>query len=229
MFIRRTATRNCVTGESYHTFRLVRSERIGRQVRQVTLLNLGRHFALPQEQWPQLCARIEQLLSGQATLSASEYSEAIEAPAQHYAGRLLMNAPMIEPTDSAAGPQFHEVDVNSVEDRQPRSVGVEHVALAAMGQFGFAQKLEALGLNGTTRAAVIGNVIARMAKPGSELEMVAARKRPGGADRCRLRGDAAHPHVPRLGRSGQAPGSDRRSPVRPCAQPLRPRGNGHAV
>ena len=36
MFIRRTATRNSVTGESYHTFRLVRSERIGRQVRQVS-------------------------------------------------------------------------------------------------------------------------------------------------------------------------------------------------
>jgi len=169
MFIRRTATRNSVTGESYHTFRLVRSERIGRQVRQVTLLNLGRHFALPQEQWPQLCARIEQLLSGQDTLMSSEYSEAIEASAQHYAGRLVVGAPVAEMANGVAAPEFHEVDVNSVEDRQPRSVGVEHVALAAMGQFGFAQKLEALGLNGTTRAAVIGNVIARMAKPGSEL------------------------------------------------------------
>jgi hypothetical protein len=46
MFIRRTATRNTTTGESYTTFRLVRSERIGRKVRQVTLLNLGRHFAV---------------------------------------------------------------------------------------------------------------------------------------------------------------------------------------
>jgi transposase len=168
MFIRRTATRNTLTGESYHTCRLVRSERIGGKVRQVTLLNLGRHFALPQEQWPQLCARIEQLLSGQSTLMSSEFSQAIEAAAQHYAGRLVASAPMIEPTDGA-GAQFQEVDVNSLEDRQPRSVGVEHVALAAMGQFGFAQKLEALGLNGPTRAAVIGNVVARMAKPGSEL------------------------------------------------------------
>ena len=54
MFIRRTATRNTITGESYHTYRLVRSERVGGKVRQVTLLNLGRHFALSQEQWPQL-------------------------------------------------------------------------------------------------------------------------------------------------------------------------------
>ena len=42
MFIRRTATRNTITGESYHTYRLVRSERVGGKVRQVTLLNLGR-------------------------------------------------------------------------------------------------------------------------------------------------------------------------------------------
>lgn len=140
----------------------------GAKYGKLTLLNLGRHFALPQEQWPQLCARIEQLLSGQATLMSSEFSQAIEAAAQHYAGRLVASAPMIAPTDGA-GAQFQEVDVNSVEDRQPRSVGVEHVALAAMGQFGFAHKLEALGLNGPTRAAVIGNVIARMAKPGSEL------------------------------------------------------------
>ena len=39
MFIRRTRTRSI--GDSYFTFRLVRSERIGSKVRQRTLLNLG--------------------------------------------------------------------------------------------------------------------------------------------------------------------------------------------
>lgn len=169
MFIRRTATRSTTTGESYTTFRLVRTERIGRKVRQVTLLNLGRHFAVPQDEWPRLCARIEQLLSGQGALIPPEHVDSIEAAAQHYAGRLVVCAPVIETAPSASEPAFHEVDVNSVEDRQPRSVGVEHVALAAMAQLGFAQKLEALGVNGVTRAAVIGNVIARMGKPSSEL------------------------------------------------------------
>ena len=46
MYIRRVPTRNITTGESYFTHRLVRTERIGNRVRQVTLLNLGRHFAL---------------------------------------------------------------------------------------------------------------------------------------------------------------------------------------
>ena len=44
MFIRKTATRNKSANESYFTFRLVTSERTGKQVRQITVLNLGRQF-----------------------------------------------------------------------------------------------------------------------------------------------------------------------------------------
>ena len=62
MFIRRTRTRSI--GE-YFTFRLVRSERIGDQVRQRTLPNLGRHFDVAQSDWPVLCRRIDELLAGQ--------------------------------------------------------------------------------------------------------------------------------------------------------------------
>jgi transposase len=169
MFIRRSATRNTTTGESYFTYRLVRTERMGGKVRQITLLNLGREFAVPQENWPVLCLRIEQLISAQDTLLAAKCSERIEAAAQRYAGQLVVRASMIEGTAVARVPDFREVDVNSVEDRQPRSVGVEHVGLAAMSKLGFVENLKALGLNGTSRAAVIGNVIGRMAKPASEL------------------------------------------------------------
>jgi len=45
MYMRRTQTRSNATGEPYFTYRLVRSERIDGKVKQVTLLNLGRHFA----------------------------------------------------------------------------------------------------------------------------------------------------------------------------------------
>ena len=167
MFIRRTATRNTATGESYFTYRLVRTERVGGKVRQITLLNLGREFAMSEQDWPVLCLRIEQIISAQDTLLAAQCAERIEAAAQTYAGQLVMRAPKKEA--AATAPDFREVDVNSVEDRQPRSVGVEHVGLAAMSKLGFVEKLKALGLNGVSLAAVIGNVIARMAKPASEL------------------------------------------------------------
>ena len=169
MFIRRSATRNTTTGESYFTYRLVRTERVASKVRQVTLLNLGRQFAVVQEDWPALCARIEQLISGQDTLLPGEESARIEAAAQRYAGRLVVRVVATQGVRTAATADFREVDVDSVEDRQPRSVGVEHVGLAAMTKLGFVNKLEQLGLNGASRAAVIGNVIGRMAKPTSEL------------------------------------------------------------
>jgi len=58
MFIRKTTTRNKSGGEAYFTFRLVASVRTGDQVRQTTLLNLGRHVDLPQPDRPHLCAWI---------------------------------------------------------------------------------------------------------------------------------------------------------------------------
>ena len=48
MFIRRTQTRNRTSGEPYATYRLVEASRVGRSVKQTTLLNLGSHFDLPQ-------------------------------------------------------------------------------------------------------------------------------------------------------------------------------------
>ena len=55
MYIGRVPARNNTTGESYFTHRLARTERVANMVRQITLLDLGRHFAVAQEDWPSLC------------------------------------------------------------------------------------------------------------------------------------------------------------------------------
>jgi hypothetical protein len=89
MYIRRTQTRNTATGERYFTHRLVRSERVGGKVRQVTLLNLGRHFAVAQSDWPTLCARLEELLSGQEALLGGYGGLLVEREAQRLAALLL--------------------------------------------------------------------------------------------------------------------------------------------
>ena len=86
MFIRQTKTSNAASGEAYTTFRLVASERIGGKVRQQTLLNLGSSFSLAREHWPELCNRIEQILSGQLSLMPA--TAEIEPLAQRYAARL---------------------------------------------------------------------------------------------------------------------------------------------
>jgi transposase len=64
---------------------------------------------------------------------------------------------------------YHEVDVDSLELVRPRSIGVEHAGLAALNWLELPRILEQVGLNGKQQAAVIGNVIGRMAAPASEL------------------------------------------------------------
>ena len=194
MFIRQTTTRNKSATESYFTFRLVASERTGGQVRQVTLLNLGRHFDLPRPGWPRLCVRIDALLAGQPGLLPEP--EAAGVLAQRFAARLIAAhpgpgepaaalppsaagaaqpaparpAPAAPPVASTTqGPLYAEVDVTSLLLTRPRAVGVEAAGLAAMDWLGIDRILKDLGLNGVQRDAAVGLLIGRMAAPGSEI------------------------------------------------------------
>lgn len=200
MFIRQTRTNNKATGEAYFTFRLVRGQRVGQKVRQVTLLNLGRHFPIAQDLWPMLCIRIEQLLGTQSSLCALECPEHVEQAAQRCVAQLITRTPStpahgdvhaahageradeaapsgglstLEPSSQAqstppapaalagpsvvtAAPNWQTVDIDSIQDSQPRSVGVEHVALHAIAQLGLVDKLSELGINGVMRTLHFG-------------------------------------------------------------------------
>ena len=205
MFIRQTRTNNKVTGEGYYTYRLVRGERLGGRVRQITLLNLGRHFDIRQDDWPVLCQRIEQLLAPQSSFLPTPCSAAIEKEAQRCVSQLIARAPgsggglsssgtdilsnatpvaVPAPQSPAASgapassaptpptpssPDFQEVDLETLQLAQARSVGVEHVALHALSQLGLIDLFKTLGMNGVIRSALLGSLVGRMAHPASEL------------------------------------------------------------
>ena len=177
MFIRRTQTRNRTSGQPYTTHRLVQSVRVGSAVKQSTLLNLGSHFDLPKQEWPALARRIDELMQGQCPLLDATLSEMAQALAQRYAAQLIAMQPSAASitTLEAAQPdpgepgRYQEVDLDSLDLVRPRSVGVEHAALSVMRQCGFEDKLAELGLNRPQIAAAVGNIVARMAHPGSEL------------------------------------------------------------
>lgn len=170
MFIRRTKTRHTASGESYFSHRLVRSERQGTKVRQRTLLNLGHHFEIPQEQWSTLCTRLEQLLQGQTSLLPSELPDSVEREAQRLLAQLVSRESGLSgatTTEPATG-ERQSVDIDSLQLVRPRSVGVEQLGLWAMQQAGLTDLWQKLGLTGPQRAAITGQLIARMAAPGSE-------------------------------------------------------------
>ena len=175
MYIRRTKTKTLDKGEAYFTYRIVESVRLGKQVKQRTLLNLGKDFAIEPEHWPLLTARIEQLLQGsephQGELFdlANDLNQLLEASAQHYSA--LIAAKLAQPVDAAAPDQdYHTVDIHHVEAVQARSLGVETLAWHTVLQLQLDQKLTALGFNKVELAAALGSIIGRMAAPGSEMQ-----------------------------------------------------------
>ena len=166
MFVRRTQTRRTEDGQPYFSHRLVHSERVGNRVRQRTLLNLGRHFDIPQAHWPLLCTRIDDVLSGQAPLVA-DCPPAVERETQRIVAQLVARG---TPGDATATgrPDVHRVDVESLRLVRPRSVGVEQVGLWALEQMGLPALLAELGVNGALRAAAAGALVGRLAQPASE-------------------------------------------------------------
>ena len=166
MFIRQTKTRSSDSGEDYFTYRIVESRRFGRKVSQHTLLNLGSNFDLQKGAWPELCTRISELLKGEDPLF--EVDAAIEQSAQYLYTQILARRGEIQALNDQTSSDFQEVDVNSIKQINPRTVGAEHVSLEAIKELGIPEILEESGFNAPQRAAAIGNIIGRMCAPSSE-------------------------------------------------------------
>ena len=100
--------------------------------------------------------------------ATARVSQAPGAPAGAVSAKASSSPPSASIVGGEVG-RFQEVDVDSLELVNPRSVGIEHAALSAMRQCGFEDKLSELGLNRPQIAAAVGNIVARMAHPCSEL------------------------------------------------------------
>ncbi len=169
MYIRRTTIKSRRTGEPYYTYRLVESVRSEQRVRQRTLVNLGRHFEVPRAQWAVFAQRIEQIVSGQGDMMAVGLDRQWETAAQRYAALVIRARARLGEGVGSEEPDYHRVDVDSLELMRPRSVGIEHVALETVRQVGLGRKLEELGFSRVQLGVAIGTLVARMAAPGSEL------------------------------------------------------------
>ena len=184
MYIRQSPIKSKKTGGAYFSYRLVESVRVDGKVKQTTLLNLGKHFAVDPAHWNVLAHRINQLIQGaedsQQTLfnnPTTPLDENLEALAQRYAALLLqkMSAPLATDDLDKTGKQaqltdFHRVDINGIHVLQPRSIGAETLALHAFKELQLDVKLRQLGFNEKDLSAAMGTIIGRMIHPGSERE-----------------------------------------------------------
>lgn len=164
MFIRRVQTRSRAGSQpAYASFRLVRSVRSGNSVRQLTLLNLGAHFAVPAQQWPALCELVESIRSGRQSLF--EPAPELLHTAQQIADRLSLSALPDSTSDDLA-----QVHLDSLDHRFVRSVGAERLALHALRELRFAETLRELGVSSRDARIAAALVLARMLHPSSERE-----------------------------------------------------------
>lgn len=176
MYIRQTKIKSGKLGEPYYTYRIVESIREGKKVKQVTLLNLGKHFEIEKEHWPALISRMDQLLQSDQQTHLFDLQkpldESLEAAAQRYTALIIHKQSQPISVDSNDSMTEHHdyqmVDINHLEALKPRGIGAETLAYHALTQLQLDKKLTALGFNSKDSAAVIGNIIARMVSPGSE-------------------------------------------------------------
>lgn len=92
---------------------------------------------------------------------------------QFYASQVIRrlstskNAP--EPAENEdQEPEFANININSIETSEPRTVGAEHLMLQMANQLELPRKLQAVGLSKTDVSIALGSIIARAVFPDSE-------------------------------------------------------------
>ncbi len=134
-------------------------------MRQKTLLNLGRHFDIKQEDWPLLCQRIKELMESSPRLLAFEPpAPDIEAEARRIVTRLLERQGHTTPTPTS----WDVVDMATAATSDARTIGVEHAALAALDLLGLPALLDELGFKPRQKGCALASIVGRMTAPGSE-------------------------------------------------------------
>lgn len=149
MFIRKTVKKDPLSGKSYVAYHLVESTRTDKGPRQRVLLYLGAEIGLAEGEHELLSQRIEEIINGQQSLLS--YPQEVERRAQTYASqiirRLSEDRANVETRVSPA--QFVAIDVNTIEQSEPRTVGTEHLLLQMAHQLQLPEKLKELGLSVT--------------------------------------------------------------------------------
>ncbi len=148
-------------GEPAYSYRLVKSERVGGKVRQVALLNLGTGFSVPKERWREFCHVLEMKMAGQQSML--EIDPELDATAGPIA-RKLRSRSLEKPKTP---PKTANVDLDSLEHEDPRTVGGERLCLKALEELRFKEILRNVGFGARDARIACALVVARMLHPAS--------------------------------------------------------------
>src|SRR5574338_37016 len=171
MFIKKTPKTDPKSGKTYFAYHLVESVRTEKGPRQRILLYMGADIGLQESEHKLLAQRIEGIIADERPLVP--YPKNIEKLAQTYATQLIrrLSAPADSDESSETKefqPEFLKININSIEQLDPRSVGAEHLILQMAHQLEISKQLQNLGLSKTDTSIALGSIIARAVCPDSE-------------------------------------------------------------
>jgi transposase len=168
MYIRAIRKNNGYSSKIYYTHKLMESVRTEKGPRQRTILNLGT-LELDKDKWKDLANRIEEYVTGQKRLPPVD--EEVDRLAKHYA-KLLTQQQFAEKAEhKTQTPDFHSLDVNEVSSSEAKSIGPEHIGLAAMEHLGFFKLFKDLDFRPEQINLAALTIIGRLIHPGSENEL----------------------------------------------------------
>ena len=160
-------------GKKYIQHQLVESIRTPAGPRQNMVLNLG-VISLHKDRWKTLANLIESNLHNQQRFFTEDAE--IEDLAKQYAEKIRKNRLLceIENMREVKGYEadYEEVDINSLNRSDSRSIGAEYIVLSQMKAYGLNKILERLNFTGTQIAYAKMLIAARLIHPSSERETV---------------------------------------------------------
>ena len=171
MYIIKTISKNKKnSSEKYYTYRLIESIRVGKKVKKITLLNLGSNFSVEQKDWTELSSRVDDILT--QTPRLFEIDKELESLAQEYAHKIIASkARVIKEDDEPKKEEdrYKEIEVATVKNSNPKSVGVENIVYETMKELGLKEKLKELELTNIQVNSALGTIVAKIANPSSDI------------------------------------------------------------
>lgn len=169
MYIKKVRKKNKGSDKVYEYLRLVENVRTEKGPRERLILNLGT-LKIAEDRYKELANCIESLLSGQKSLFSFDIE--IEKHARHAIKRIREKQAVIPQKiigeNAEEARDFKQIDVNSFESSEVRSIGPEYVCYQTWKKLKFDQVLLEAGVSLQVLPIMAALVIGRLVDPGSE-------------------------------------------------------------
>ena len=174
MFLKRI-TKPDRKGEKIYTYyRLVHSYKIGKKIRQQTIINLGKLENLPKESHKLLADRIEAMLTGSESVFFDTPGD-VETLAREFTKKIIEKGifPVKKKKMSISEEletDFQEIDMNSIDQLESKTIGGEWLVKQAFNKFGLSDLFSSIGMSENEAGIAQMLLTAKLLHPSSELE-----------------------------------------------------------